>query len=162
LDGSTCDSEALDVEYVIGKARSSHDSAIEYYNDSIDYTSKSLNQHGIERKKSLQKALYNISKALFYDPRCCDAFIQKGTILYNLGDYNSALEAYNQAISIKKTSETLMQKGAVLMKMERYAEAIPILQESCDLDKINFKAKDQLMRCYEQQTWHQMAWNRDP
>ena len=120
-----------------------------------------FNQFGVERIKNLKKALYAISEAIFYDSQYCDAFIQKGDILYNLGDHNSALEAYNQAIRINKTSETLRKKGAILIKMERYAEAIPILQESCDMDETNFKAREQLMRCYEQQMWHRMAWNRD-
>jgi tetratricopeptide (TPR) repeat protein len=138
-----------------------HDSAINYYNISRDLASKSLSQHGIERTKTLKEALDNISTALNYDPGYCDAIVQKGSILYNLGDYNGALEAYDQAINIDKTSEKLRQKGAILMKMERYAEAIPILQESCDLDRSNNKARSQLERCFEQQMWHQMVWEKD-
>jgi tetratricopeptide (TPR) repeat protein len=147
--------------YLVGKPQYQKDSAMKCYTDSRDYVLKSFNQFGVERINNLKKALYKITEATVYDPQYCDAFIQKGDILYKLDDYNGALEAYNQAISINKTSETLRQKGAVLIKMERYDEAIPILQESCDLDETNFKAREQLMRCYEQQMWHRLAWNKD-
>ena len=72
----------------------------------------------------LRQAIYVIfryrmrSKALEIDPNDADAWNNKGNALYNLGNYNEAIECYNQTLKIDPNYiNAWYNKGVVLGKL---------------------------------------------
>lgn len=69
----------------------------------------------------LRQAIYVIfryrmrSKALEIDPNDADAWNNKGNALYNLGNYNEAIECYDRALKIDpKNADARYNKGSAL------------------------------------------------
>ena len=60
---------------------------------------------------------------------------KKGQALFDLGDYEEALESWRRALSLKPRSlETLVRIGTALTRLERYREAETAFRQCLDLD----------------------------
>ncbi|HIQ39504.1 MAG TPA: tetratricopeptide repeat protein [Methanothermococcus okinawensis] len=63
-------------------------------------------------------------KVLEINPRCKEAWNNKGIALSRLGRYEEAIECYDRALEIDpKNSLTWYNKGVALQRLGRYSEA---------------------------------------
>jgi tetratricopeptide (TPR) repeat protein/ankyrin repeat protein len=82
---------------------------------------------------------FNLARA---DDQDKEVWVWRGFVLNKLGDYPSALEAFEQALTLDRQHEgawvnkkcVLISKGRVLISLERYGEAIAVFDEALTLD----------------------------
>ena len=75
------------------------------------------------------------STATEIDPQDADAWIGKGRDLHNLGSYEEAIEAYNEAIKIDpQFAFAWNNKGLALSSLGRYEEAEQCFQRAIEFD----------------------------
>ncbi|AKB24386.1 hypothetical protein MSMTP_0917 [Methanosarcina sp. MTP4] len=99
---------------------------------SIKYSFKEV----IEKLKEIEKDSSNFE--LNY---------KKGILFLKVGRYKSAVEVFQKAYEINKTSvEVLYQKGRAYYKLENYVEAIKVFDEVLKLDPSDIKAKKYRLR----------------
>ncbi len=101
----------------IGTAKSK---AVKAYNQSVE--------SGMAGQ--FEEALDQLEKALKAEPTFIDAFIQKGSVLFDAREYPEAAAAFRQALDLGPEYDSFVwyQLGVTLMRMEAYAEAIPAFQ----------------------------------
>jgi tetratricopeptide (TPR) repeat protein len=67
-----------------------------------------------------EEAIECYNKAIFMNPNCEIAFINKGNCLHNIGKYADALDCYNKAIDLNPNYEnTLKLKQKSLEKLAK-------------------------------------------
>jgi tetratricopeptide (TPR) repeat protein len=76
--------------------------------------------------KAYQKALEITNKTLEANPRDAMAWSEKGLLLHNVGDYDGAVEAFDNATNIDPENEMAWKmKGTILAsELHRYDEAV--------------------------------------
>lgn len=79
-----------------------------------------------EALKAYQKALAITNKTLEANPQDAMAWSEKGLLLHNVGDYNGAVEAFDNATNIDPENEMAWKmKGVILAsELHRYDDAI--------------------------------------
>jgi tetratricopeptide (TPR) repeat protein len=89
------------------------------------WTSKGLALRMMSHNKSnLMEALKCQNMALKLDPKFGVAWVNKGNVLFNLGQPNQALKCYDKAIDLDPDyTVAWVNKGEMLVKMGRRAEA---------------------------------------
>jgi len=79
---------------------------------------------------------FNIyDRALAVNPNCADCYNDRGLCLFYLGDPTSALESFDQAITLEPGfTHAWLSKGFVLISEGRYHEAVAPLDKVKELD----------------------------
>jgi tetratricopeptide (TPR) repeat protein len=78
---------------------------------------------------NLIRALQCQNRALKIDPKYSMAWVNKGNILFNLGEPDEALKCYNTAIEHSPDYATAwLNKGEILIKLGRRTEAQECLE----------------------------------
>ena len=88
-------------------------------------------------------ALKYCNKTVELDPMCPYGWMNKGVVLFDLGEYDEAIEAFDEAISIwpdRDSSQAWSSKGVVLNSIGKYEEAIEAFDEAIKLDSKNGNA----------------------
>ena len=90
---------------------------------SRDYAAKGEMYLKTEKYKKAEKYL---NKAISANPQNLEAYKNRGTLYYTLGDYAKALSDFDYVLSYQKyDSGVLSAKGATLASMGKYNEIFP-------------------------------------
>jgi len=96
-----------------------------------------------------ETALREVDVLIARTPQYKVAYKFKGNILYKLGDYDSALSAYNEALRLDPSySDAKFNKAAVLMQKRQYAEARDLILDLPHDQKEDVAIKLNLAECY--------------
>jgi len=87
-----------------------------------------------------EKAEKYFNKAIKANPYNLDAYKNRGTLYYTLGNFDKALQDFDYVLSYEKDSSTLSAKGALLAAGGKYQEAYDILYEALKLNPSNVSA----------------------
>jgi tetratricopeptide (TPR) repeat protein len=71
-----------------------------------------------------------------YDERA-EAYNWKGRTLFELGRYKDAIDAYDNALSNKKSDWTWRNKGRALYNLKRYGEALNAYNEALAINPVD-------------------------
>ncbi|MCC8115232.1 MAG: tetratricopeptide repeat protein [Bacteroidales bacterium] len=83
---------------------------------------------------NLALVLRDLDKALELSPRSAVAWFDKGNILFELGDFTSAIAAYNQAIALEpEMGEAFYNRGYVHLKLGNQRAGIADLSKAGEL-----------------------------
>ena len=95
----------------------------DYFNRGVDYYSK----------KDYKSALKAFEKSLELDPESYKAWLYKGLVLRELGQYENALEAYDKALEIQNYFSAWHGKGEIFRRINRYDDAIDAFSKAIEL-----------------------------
>lgn len=92
--------------------------------------------------KELKKKLMDCQKLLKKNPLDPYLLYYKGSILSELGFYESAIEAYDLSLLTSPLDiDVLLAKGKTLFKVKRYSEALIVYNQILDIEPKNLEAK---------------------
>ena len=109
----------------------------ESLSDSTIYNAKGEMYLKIAEYKKAEKFL---NKAIEANPYNLDAYKNRGTLYYGLGDFDKALKDFDYILSYEKDSSTLAAKGALLATTGKYQDAYDNLYEALTLNPSNVSA----------------------
>lgn len=123
--------------------KAAYKAAIELYDKALAidrrskkaWTSKGLALRGLSHERSnLMEALKCQNMALKLDPKFGVAWVNKGNVLFNLGQPDHALNCYDKAIELDPDyTVAWVNKGEMLVKMGRRSEAQRCLDKARSL-----------------------------
>ncbi len=100
-----------------------------------------------------EESLAYIEKALKVEPLFVDAYIQRGAVYFDAGQYTEAASAFGKALELAPNYDAFVwyQKGLSQMRMEAFSEAIPSFQSFLDRtssrDRLVPRTKTYLAQC---------------
>ncbi len=74
------------------------------------------------------QSLLQLKKVVFFNPCHADAHNDLGVLYFQKGDYEKAVEHFKKAVSLGNNWTIHRNLGEVLMQLNRYDEALPILE----------------------------------
>lgn len=83
------------------------------------------------------KAIESISDCIGAKEERADAYGWKGWILFESGEYDNAIAAYDKALANKKVDWIWLSKGRALFSLNRYAEAVSAYDEAIALNPVD-------------------------
>jgi tetratricopeptide (TPR) repeat protein len=93
-------------------------------------------------------AMRDVEELIAHDADDPESHNMRAGILYNLSRYPAALEAVDRALALDKNYEAAQfNKAAILMRLDRHREAIPLL-EARVRKQGNLGARSNLAECY--------------
>lgn len=107
-------------------------------NKSRDYNAKGEMYLKTEKFAKAEKYL---NKAIDANPYNLDAYKNRGTLRYILGDYDKSLADFDYVLSYQKYDPSVLSaKGAALANLGKYNEAYEVLTEALKLNPSNVSA----------------------
>ena len=93
------------------------------------------------KTEKFAKAEKYLNKAIETNPYNLEAYKNRGTLYYTLGDYDKSISDFDYVLSYQKyDSSVLSAKGAALANMGKYNEAYETLTEALRLNPSNVAA----------------------
>lgn len=100
---------------------------------------------------NLQKAMDNYNRAIYVSPNRADVRAEGARVLYELHRYDEALALIQTALQLQPAdSRALNTYGAVLLALDRKAEAVSVLEQAVKADPEFADAKSNLQKAKEQ------------
>lgn len=128
------------IRTVSGIALLPNESAEIYYGEALKFVKSARNETDGDKKTSLLNfALDNLSEALEDDPEDYDINAEMAYILYMQGRFEEAIEAYDNALKIRKTAEAYKAKAKIQAeKLGDHLGASKSYREATKLDPSNY------------------------
>ena len=100
-------------------------------------------------RKDFMRALTAYDKALELDSQFAEAYNNRGTVKYELGQFSAAVEDYNSALRLKPNyAEALNNRGNAYASLEQFQSAANDLQAALRLDDSSAAAHNNLGSVY--------------
>lgn len=103
------------------------------------YLNIRINGKSLTDKKDIEKAILKFDEDLEKHPDDEATIVGKSALLFKLGEFNESLECLNQVENVKNAS-IIELKALIYMELNKYKQALDLLNEVLKLDKNDINA----------------------